>query len=102
MPRRLAARSRSRAREQPAPPPTAPLRHRPGGRPWKWVLIGLSILVALAAIARLITGSPDRLRAEAERAERAGDQATAARAWQAFNATDQARARPTWRRPGLA
>ena len=70
--------------------PAAP-RRRPGGRWAKWVLTGLSVLVALAAIARLIGGSPDRLRAEAERAERAGDRAAAARAWRAFNATDEAR-----------
>ena len=53
--------------------------------------MGLSVLVALAAIARLVTGSPDRLRAEAERAERAADWPAAAQAWRAFNATDQAR-----------
>jgi predicted Zn-dependent protease len=44
----------------------------------------------VATVARLIPESPQRLRAEAERAERAGDPAAAARAWRAFNATGEA------------
>jgi predicted Zn-dependent protease len=44
----------------------------------------------LAAIGQLISGSPSRLRAEAERAARAGDWAEALRFWRAFNATGEA------------
>jgi Flp pilus assembly protein TadD len=51
----------------------------------------LSILVALAAISSLVPESPARLRSEAERAARAGDWASALRAWRAFNATSAAR-----------
>jgi Flp pilus assembly protein TadD len=90
MPRRPATRSRIRAKEQPAPSPSASPA-RPGRNHWKWMLTGLSILVALAAIARLYSGAPSRLRAEAERAERANDRAGALRAWRAFNATSAAR-----------
>jgi tetratricopeptide (TPR) repeat protein len=54
-------------------------------------LTGLSIALALAAIAQLSRESPAHLRSEAERAARAGDTAAALRAWRAFNATDAAR-----------
>jgi predicted Zn-dependent protease len=55
------------------------------------MLAGLSVLVVLAAMAQRFSGSPARLRAEAERAARANDWAGALRAWRAFNATSQAR-----------
>src|SRR5262249_19984959 len=87
MPRRPAARSRIRAKEQPAPGPTGP----PSRNRWKLGLAGLSIVVALAMIGQLYSGSPARLRAEAERAARAEDWAAALRAWRAFNATSAAR-----------
>jgi Flp pilus assembly protein TadD len=64
---------------------------RTGRNHWRWTLSGLSILVALAAIARLYSGTPSRLRAEAERAARANDWAGALRAWRALNATGAAR-----------
>ena len=89
MPRRPSARSRTRVEEQPEPEESAPAGH-PGWIRWGWVLTGLAILVALAAIARLSSGSPSRLRAEAERAARAEDWAGALRAWRAFNASSAA------------
>ncbi len=90
MPRRPPARSWSRAQEQREPRPAA------AGRPprsawWRWVLAGLSIIVALATVAQLGRESPGHWRSEAERAARAGDTAGALRAWRAFNATDAAR-----------
>jgi Flp pilus assembly protein TadD len=95
MSRRTRSRSRSRAQEQREPRPAAAPRPVPGRRPrrgWpKWLVAGLLILVALAAIAHLGRESPARLRAEAERAARAGDTAGALRAWRAFNATEAAR-----------
>jgi Flp pilus assembly protein TadD len=90
MPRRPPARSRSRAKEPPAPRPSAP-PERLGRKRLRLILTGLSILVALAVIGRLFSGSPARLRAEAERAARASDWAGALRAWRAFNATGEAR-----------
>ena len=47
----------------------------------------------MATIASLVPASPARLRAEAERAARAGDWAAALRAWRAFNATNTAHGR---------
>jgi Flp pilus assembly protein TadD len=91
MPRRPKTRSRSRAKEQPRPLSDA-LRRRPRGGRRLWILAGLSVLVALATLARLMPESPARLRAEAEQASRDGDWSTALRAWRAFNATGAARA----------
>jgi Flp pilus assembly protein TadD len=90
MPRRPRTRSKTRAGEQPPPLPEAPRRRRLGGRRL-WILAGLSVLVALATIARLMPESPARLRAEAERAARDEDWSTALQAWRAFNATSAAR-----------
>jgi tetratricopeptide (TPR) repeat protein len=82
MPRRPRTRSKTRAKEQP-----------PRGGRRLWILIGLSVLVALATTARLMMPeSPARLRAEAEQAARDGDWSAALRAWRAFNATSSARA----------
>lgn len=89
MPRRPPARSRSRGEASPAAFPPAPT-DRPRRRSLRWILIGLSVVVALAAIAQLVTGSPSRLRASAERAARANDWPGALRAWRAFNATGEA------------
>jgi Flp pilus assembly protein TadD len=86
MPRHPIARSRARAREQPVPRASATSSRKR----LKWILTGLSILVALATVAQLFSRSPSRLRAEAERAAQAGDWSEALKAWRAFNATSAA------------
>ncbi|MGP0068244.1 MAG: tetratricopeptide repeat protein [Isosphaeraceae bacterium] len=97
MPRRPAGRSRSRAKAPAEPKPAAP---RPGsvrspGRGRRgWVLagvLGVAVVGLLVLIVRSIPESPERLRAEAESAARAGDWTRALRAWRALNATRTAR-----------
>lgn len=57
------------------------------------ILAGALVIAAVMAIAitRTLSGSPDRLRAGAERAARSGDWREALRAWRALNATTAAR-----------
>lgn len=89
MPRRPTSRPRTRslppAESRPSAPPGRPRRRR-----LRWILAGLSVLVALATIGPLAWRSPSRLRAEAERASRANDRSAALHAWRAFNATGEA------------
>ncbi len=96
MPRRSPSRSRSSRRaEAPRTSNREPRRSRSKWRGRGPILVGLAVVLAMAALGWLAARMPADLRSEAERAQHSGDREAALRAWTALNATDSATA-ATW------